>query len=276
MPSKHDAKDAAIVGQLHLDGRSTEWGLRPRLERELTAAVKLLDVYDGPLRRDVSRLEAQLARHWPELTEWLALDSATLLELLGAYGGPSGVAAEPEAAAALMRKVGGGQLSEEKVLAVVASASSTVGMPQLAEEMVLLRALASDARRAQRSLRAAKRRVEELSEAEPSTRSLKKVVGKTTAGVLVAAAGDPQNFDGPRAYVKALGLNLRERSSGRKKGQLHLTKRGSGTARRWLYMACLRLLKNDAVVRAWYAAKVARDGGRSKVRAVVAVMRKVL
>ena len=78
VPSKHDAKDAAIVAQLHLDGRSTPWGLRPRLERELTAAVRLLDVYDGQLRRDVSRLEALLARHWPELTGWLELGSATL------------------------------------------------------------------------------------------------------------------------------------------------------------------------------------------------------
>jgi transposase len=194
---------------------------------------------------------------------------------MSAFGGPAGVALEPEVARQQMQKVGGHLLSKEKVWAVVASASTTTGLPQLEEEVHLLRTLAADARRAQRSLGEAQRRIQALAESEPSTRALQAVVGKTTAGVLVATAGDPRNYDSPSAYAKGLGLNLRERSSGRKQGQLHITKRGSGTARRWLYLATLRLLMADPVVRAWYASKVSRDGGRSKVRAVVAVMRKL-
>lgn len=275
VPSKHDAKDAAIVATLCLDGRSRAWPVTSSQQRELAAAVRLLDLYDGQLRQGISRLEAVLARHWPELTGYLDLQTVTLLELLTAYGGPAEVAADPDGAQALMRRVGGPLLSEEKVWAIAACAQTTAGLPPVAEEVRLMRTLASDTRRAQKALREAKRRIQSLARSEPETRAMQDVVGVTTAGVLVATAGTPSAFASPRAYVKSLGLNLKERSSGRTKGQLRITKRGSSTARRWLYMATLRMLQADPIVRAWYVAKVARDGGRTKRRAVVAVMRKL-
>jgi transposase len=71
-----------------------------------------------------------------------------------------------------------------------------------------------------------------------------------------------------------LGLNLKERSSGKHQGRLMITKRGSGRARKYLYLAALRLVREDPVVKLWYAAKVRRDGGK-KMRALVAIMRKL-
>ena len=76
-------------------------------------------------------------------------------------------------------------------------------------------------------------------------------------------------------YQKALGLNLKEKSSGKHQGALHITKRGPGVARLFLYLAALRLVQRDPIVKAWYAKKVARQGGIAKNRAVVAVMRKL-
>ncbi|MGC8561528.1 MAG: transposase, partial [Phycisphaerae bacterium] len=73
--------------------------------------------------------------------------------------------------------------------------------------------------------------------------------------------------------LKALGLNLVERSSGQYVGRLHISKRGSPEARRWLYLSALRQLEDPAIER-WYAAKVKRDGGR-RGKAVTGVMRKL-
>jgi transposase len=100
------------------------------------------------------------------------------------------------------------------------------------------------------------------------------VVGCATACVLWASVGDPCNYPCGAAYRKALGLNLTERSSGTQQGRLHISKRGSAQARRWLYLAALRQVKK-AGVRAWYEAKKARDGQEAK-GAVVAVMRKLV
>jgi transposase len=70
-----------------------------------------------------------------------------------------------------------------------------------------------------------------------------------------------------------MGLNLTERSSGTSKGQLHISKRGQPQARRWLYLAALRLAQQAGVGR-WYQAKKDRDGQRAK-RALVGLMRKL-
>jgi transposase len=70
-------------------------------------------------------------------------------------------------------------------------------------------------------------------------------------------------------------MNLKERSSGQHKGQIKITKRGSGPARRDLYLATLRLINHDEIVSTWYEKKVQAQGGRDKLKIVVALMRKL-
>ena len=108
-----------------------------------------------------------------------------------------------------------------------------------------------------------------------STKEMAVVVGKTTAAVIVAGVGDPLLYGSPQAFQKSLGLNLKEKSSGKKTGALRITKRGPGVVRMFLWMAALRLIHNDPIIAAWYAKKVRRDGGRFKSKAVVAIMRKL-
>ena len=99
------------------------------------------------------------------------------------------------------------------------------------------------------------------------------MVGKATSAVLLHDVGDPTNFGSSRAYLKAMGRNLKQRS-GTKKGRLAVTKRGPSRARKYLWLAACRLLQKDVVTRAWYQKKVGRDGGKRSL-AVVAVMRKL-
>ena len=118
--------------------------------------------------------------------------------------------------------------------------------------------------------------VERLSANIESMATLVPVLGVKTAATIIAGAGDPRQYGSAKALVKAVGLNLRTYSSGKRKpGKLHITKRGSGMTRMMLFMAALRLIKSDRVVRAWYEAKVARSGGR-KMPAIVAIMRKLV
>lgn len=263
------------MGKLHLDGASEPWPVRSDHERTLAAAVRGLEVYEKQFQQNRNRLEGLVSRYWPELGRILDLSSATLLELLMEFGGPAQVARRPEDARQLMRKVGGRFLAEAKIDAVVASAGTAFGMAQVDEECRLVRELAGEARRNQKASRAQQRRVEKLTRADPVSEQMQPVVGKVTTAVLIAAAGNPNNYESAYAYTKSLGLNLKEKSSGKKKGQLHITKRGPGVARMFLYLAVLRWIQHDAVARAWYAKKVKRQGGQFKSKAVVALMRKL-
>lgn len=126
-----------------------------------------------------------------------------------------------------------------------------------------------------REIHAVKKKVEASSQLGESTRNLSKVVGKSTAAVIVAFSGDPRQYHSCNHWLKSFGLNLKEKSSGKYKGQLKITRRGSGRSRRWLYYAALRLIKDDETVRRWYQKKTARDGG-IKMKAIIGIMRKLV
>jgi transposase len=188
VPSLHDAKSAAIVAKLHLDQASHPWPMRSDQERELAAAVRVAEVFTKQFQQNRNRLEAVTARHWPELTQLLDLDSVTLLELLAEYGGPSGVARARGTAGDLMRRIGGSMLKAEKIERVLATAHTTIGQPQTDGERKLVQALAVEARRNQKQARTAVQEIERLTEQEGSVHELAPTVGRKTAAVIVAVA----------------------------------------------------------------------------------------
>jgi len=275
VPSLHDAKSAAILAKLHFDGASEPWPVTSTHQRDLAAALRVLDIYQKQFQQNRNRLEGVLARFWPELSRVLDLGSVTLLTLVSEFGSPREVSRRREEAHALMIRVGGHQLDPEKVKLVLDQAEGSFGMEPTHEERLAVQAIAIEARRCQKAARAARKKVEALTDMNGPAREMRGVVGKTTAAVLVAAVGDPTKYGSTSAYQKALGLNLKEKSSGKHQGALHITKRGPGVARLFLYLAALRLVQRDPIVKAWYAKKVARQGGIAKNRAVVAVMRKL-
>jgi len=274
VPSSHDAKSAGIVAKLHIEGASQLWEERSEADRDLRAGVDVMDMFEERLQKGRGRIEGAMGRYWPEIGAYLDFDGATFLELLIRYGGPRQIWAAPEEARGMMRKVGGPLLSEEKIDSVLSSCRETIGVEMTSEEAAALKRLAADTRRVVQELREAKRRVERLSQGNESIEAMAAAVGKMTAAVMVALGGDPAGYLSGTHWQKGLGLNLKERSSGKHIGKLKITKRGSGEARRYLYLAALRMIRNDVVVRAWYQKKVIRDGG-VKMKAIVAIMRKL-
>jgi transposase len=276
VPSSHDAKSAAIVAWLHWEQASEAWPMAPEGIRELKAATSLLTLHDEHHQQGLNRLEALLARHWPEVTDIIALDSVTLLTVLTKYGGPKGVVRAEVQADRLMVQASRGSLSKEKISKVLNSARSTVGVPQFEEERRILAELAEETLRAQRAKKQANTRVEELAQGMADVKAIGEVVGMLTAAVVVTKVGRPELFFCAHAYEKCSGLNLKIRSSGKYEGHLKITKRGSGQARKYLYLAVLRLIQTDPVIRAWYHRKVERNGGKFKNKAIVALMRKLI
>jgi transposase len=274
VPSSHDAKSSAIVARLHFDGFSAVWEDQSEEVKKLSAAISVMDIHNDHYYRLLNRLEALLARHWPELVTYLDLGTASLQELLIEFGSPKAVAAAPDKAQKLLRRVGQSLLDQAKIDAVIASASSTLGVSMIEEERQLIIHIAQDVRQAYKKAQKAKRKVERLSQENATVSQMSSLVGKVTAAVLYATLGEPSDYSCASAYVKGLGLNLKERSSGKHQGQLKITKRGPSIDRQYLYLAVLRLIQKDEYFRKWYERKVKRDGGK-KGRALVALMRKL-
>ena len=272
--SQHDGKDAGVVAELCYLGKSKPWAWEAGTvqARELAVPAELMDAYQEEHNTWRSRLEAKLARYWPEVPQWLALDSVTLLELLLHYGSPAALAADAQAAARLAQW-GGRFLTAEKIAGVVAAARQTVGVPVGPAEAYGLKAIAQRALDSQRRLAQQHQAVTRKSAGRPEAALLGPALGRATVAILHVENGDPAAYGGVRMYPRALGLNLVERSSGHYVGRLHISRRGSARSRRWLYLAALRLVQEPGI-KHWYQAKVARDGGQ-KGNALTAVMRKL-
>jgi transposase len=275
VPSQHDGKDAAVVAELAALGKCAPWTYRVKdiWEQELAYWVDWMDAQRQQLLIWTGRVEGLLSRHWPEATRLLKPSSATLLHALVDYGGPAGLAADRQAGACLKRW-GGCFLSQDKVDRLLAVAASSVGVRQGEVERRRLQTYAAAALAARREVRRSQRRLRKLAVQQPVIEAMGGVVGMPTACVLWACLGDPRQYPCGEAYRKAMGLNLAERSSGIFKGKLKISKRGNPQARRWLYMAALRLIKHSGVQR-WYRQKLRRDGQTAK-KALVGVMRKLV
>jgi transposase len=274
VPSQHDGKDAAIVAELAALGKSSPWPYRPPTEfdQELRYWVDRADVQQRIGMLWLCRLEALLARHWPEATEYLELNSETLLQALAEYGGPAALAADPDAAQRL-KHWGRNYLKSEKIERFVGAAARSVGVRQTAVDRRRVQECAAAALSTRHEVRKASKTLESLAQSHAIIARQAAVIGWTTACVLWAHLGDPQKYHCADAYRKAMGLNLKERSSGRHKGKLKITKRGPGAVRRWLYFAAMRLVQT-AEVAEWHAVKKGQRG-KGGTRALVAVMRKL-
>lgn len=274
VPSWHDAKSGAVIGKLHMDSASRLWEMENVFRQDLLALVNTMDMIQQQYQQNTHRLEALMARHWPEAGEIMDVDRASFLELLGTFGSPQSITCNTDKARQILRKVGGFFLEQDKIDQLIGSAQTTIGVPMtdiVAEEAAFL---ARRTRQLQQELLQAKKRVASQGAQHKSISAISTVTGKSTAAVLVASGGDPTGYLTATQWVKGLGLNLKERSSGRHKGRLKITKRGSGRARRWLYFLVLRFIQHDTVIKTWYDRKVARDGG-VKMKALIAIMRKV-
>jgi transposase len=274
VPSQFDGKDAAIVAELAALGKSQKWKYEmPSVaDQEMAYWVDWMDAQRRQVAMWLGRLEALLARHWPEATQWLRPSSLTLLRILNHYGGPRGLADDSQAVAEVARW-GGRYMAIEKTRGLVASARQTVGVRQGQIDVRRMQTYAATALAAHRELAQGKRRLRELARGNAVIQAQACAVGVVTACVLWTHLGDPREYFCAAAYRKAMGMNLTEYSSGEYQGRLHISKRGSAAVRRWMYFAALRWIRHGPG-RRWYLRKRARDPEGAK-RALVGVMRKL-
>jgi transposase len=272
VPSMHDAKSATIITRLHRDGLSQLWIELTDEEKTLNALRREYDLHQSQYQRNQNRLEAYLNRHWPEVGYLLALDSVTLEKLLIEYGSPERIADDVHNAAKKMRLWGKHLLSDSKIECVITSACTTLGQPCIESERRYLQALAAEMQHSRLQQKQAKHALETQINSDSELKEMGALIGLVSTAVLLSCHLDPRHYACARSYQKALGLNLKEKSSGRHLGQLKITKRGSSIARSYLYFAALRLIKSDPVVKAWYLGKV---DPRARNKTVIAVMRKL-
>lgn len=280
VPSQHDGKDAAIIGTLCQSGHGKPWAWDPDAgggavdgkSSALRYFIRRLDTAQRVKQIFCGKLESLLARHWPEACGLLDPSGATLVRALNRWGDPRVLAADEQAPAQL-KTFGGHYLSEKKIALVIESGRSSIGVRMNDWSIREMRDIAGAILKQRRRIQRCRRELKKLTRDHRAIQAQAPAVGLITACVLWMCLGDPGNYPSAAAYRKAMGLNLKERSSGRHKGKLSLSKRGQRLTRKWLYFSALRWMREPSVKR-WIERKKERDGGRGG-KATVGVMRRL-
>ena len=101
-----------------------------------------------------------------------------------------------------------------------------------------------------------------------------KGLGVISVAGLIGEVGDFSKFRTQSEIMKLAGLDLYEVSSGKRKGQKRISKRGRSLMRKILYFAAIQMIGTRGIMHDYYERLTAR--GMLKMRALVAVMRKLL
>ena len=281
VPSQHDGKDAAMIAELTHFGKGTPWPfvLYSPSEQTMHHQVARLAAFRGEANRWHGRLEGLLTKHWPELGSLLALSGATLLKICLHYANPAAVASDPNARQQL-RSWGRGQLSFDKIDQIIESARTTVGIPIGPGEQLWLQEIAQELQQNLAKIKASEKRLKEIALADQTIAPYVKKIGGPTLCAIWSTVGDPIKYTSGGAFLKGLGLNLKEMSSGKYNGQLKITKRGPSLARKLIYYWALRAIQEPSL-KQWYF-KFHRVGSsrqsnseHRKMKGLIAMMRKL-
>lgn len=276
--TKHDNKDACLIAWLHAHDRSKLWPVLSAQRREVRALTSQREVFDAPLRQQLARMEPLLAKHFPELEASFDLyRRKTPYRLMAHFGSPSAMAqAGYEELAQQWHQSARKPPKPDKVKALLQAASGTTGVAPTDNEIELIRIMCREILRLMQLRDEVDKRIEEAAKAVACCQAMRPRLGIVTSVVIYAFMGDPSHYQSASAFEKAVGLNLVEKSSGEHAGQRRISKRGPAIVRKYLFLAAMRLVKDDPLVRAWYRKRRSytdADGG--KLRALVAVVRKL-
>lgn len=101
-----------------------------------------------------------------------------------------------------------------------------------------------------------------------------KGIGEVTVAGLIGEVGDFRQFTTISEIMKLAGLDLYEISSGKHRGQRHISKRGRSYLRKLLFFVAINTIRTNGIMHENYLRMLNR--GMPKVKAVVAITRKLL
>lgn len=122
-------------------------------------------------------------------------------------------------------------------------------------------------------------KIEEICSRLPEVKRILEIkgIGLSTASGIISELGDIRNYDHPDQLIKMAGLSLIENSSGKKKGQTTISKRGRSDLRKFLYQVVFGMLATNKAFKGLYKYFTERSRNQLKGRqAMMALARKLL
>ena len=278
-PLKTDDKDPRVIADIIRLGRALTIVVPEGDSANLRRLNNARERHVGEQTALLNQLQQLVFIIFPEFKTVLKnMKGKTAQHILKRYTTPERIGTlSKEALGEEMRKRSMGKFGIKDAESLIALARETVGIKEG------LAGLFMDIRHILTQLEAEARFISEI-EAEmgatleriPCSVKLLSIKGLGTVSVagLIGEVGDFSKFSTQSEIMKLAGLDLYEISSGRRKGQRRISKRGRSLLRKILFYAAIQMIRKNGIMYDYYTRLTGR--GMERMRALIAVSRKLL
>jgi transposase len=182
-----------------------------------------------------------------------------------------------ESLCAILRKISRGKLGQKCAKEIFEAAQKSIGISEGQESILMeISHLVLNIRNEDCFIESLERQMKHYLEQIPYSHSILSIkgIGEVTAAGLIGEVGDFRKFSTISEITKLAGLDLYEISSGRKKGQRRISKRGRSYLRKILFFAAINVVRSKGILHAQYQQML--DRGMPKIKALIAICRKLL
>jgi len=178
----------------------------------------------------------------------------------------------------IIKKVSKGKVKEEKIKMLYERAKNSIGLREGGEiGKIYLREVLLDIERLVERKKKLRKIMEEILEETGYKEYLLSVpgVGVVTGAIFLGEIGDPRNYKRSSQIEKLAGLNLVENSSGERKGEKKISKRGRNTLRYIGYLVSTVAISKNPEIKRLYKFKMEKKN-KEKMKVLTAISAKML
>jgi transposase len=182
-----------------------------------------------------------------------------------------------DALGAVLRRVSRGKLGKDRAQALYEATKQTVGIEEGRSGILFeIQEILSQIAASECFIEKVEQEMSYYLQQIPYSHSILSLKGikEVTAAGLIGEVGDFRQFHTLSEITKLAGLDLFEISSGKHKGNHHISKRGRPLLRKLLYFAAINTIRKGGVMHACYQRYLER--GMLKTKALIAIARKLL
>jgi transposase len=278
-PLKTDDKDPRVIADIIRLGRALTIVIPEGDSANLRRLNNARERHVGEQTALLNQLQQLVFIIFPEFKTVLKnMKGKTAQYILNRYTTPERIGAlSKEALGEQMRKRSMGKFGIKDAESLIGLARETVGIKEG------LAGLFMDIRHILMQLEAEARFISEIEsemgstlERIPCSAKLLSIKGLGVVSVagLIGEVGDFSKFSTQSEIMKLAGLDLYEISSGRRKGQRRISKRGRSLLRKILFYAAIQMIRKNGIMYDYYTRLTGR--GMERMRALIAVSRKLL
>ncbi|QQE81121.1 IS110 family transposase [Alicyclobacillus sp. SO9] len=255
-PTKNDYKDAKVIANLVKDGKYTEPKLPTGIYADLRILMNLREKVVVNLGQVQMRIQNWLDRFFPEYTQvFKDWEGKTSLITLRKSPFPQDLVSLGASEIVGQWKRGGVKraVGMKRATRLVSTAKKSIGLKEgLTAARLELMALLEQYEMFTRQRDEIMAQVEQLLNQIPGTEEMLSVpgMGFTTLAGFLAEVGDLRGYDHGQQIIRLAGLNLKENSSGKRKGKTGISKRGRSRLRALLFRAILPMVAKNAEFKA--------------------------